>query len=475
VTITAERTTTRPGTVLLLTSGATFLAFLDTTVVNVAFPALRSDFAGASVTTLSWVVSTYAVLLAALLTPAGRLADVLGRRRLFLVALGAFTAASAVSAIAPNVETLIAFRAVQGAAAAGMIPAALGLVLFETPPERRAAAVGVWGAAAAMASATGPSLGGVLIELDSWRAAFLINVPLGLALLAGGLRRLPRDVPTGHQLPDPIGTVAITVGVGSVVAGLTEGSGWGWSSWPTVATLAGGVALVALGLARSRTHAAPAVEIALWRDRTFAMANLVSLLAGLGMFAWLLCGPLFTTTIWGYSILTAGLAVTPGAFTSAIASMVVGRRVPPRLQPVAVFVGLALFAVNGFWMYGALDAEPAFLTVWLPAGLLGGAGIGAALTGLSTIAAGAVPPQRFATGIGLTTTARQLGGALGIAVAAVILAERGVTGPLGFREVFLFSAIAAAVGGVAALGMVRLGLPTARPLGRPWNTWRRRV
>lgn len=454
VTATTARTA-RPGTVLLLTSGATFLAFLDTTVVNVAFPALRASFSDAAVSTLSWTVSAYAVLLAALLTPAGRLADVLGRKRLFLAALAAFTVASALSAVAPNVETLILFRAVQGAAAAGMIPAALGLVLFETPPEKRAAAVGVWGAAAAMAAVVGPALGGMLIEVESWRSVFLINVPIGLGLLVAGVRSLPADRPTGHQLPDLFGTVAITAGVGLAVAGLTEGPTWGWSSARTLGALAAGAALVAFGLARSRTHAAPAVEIGLWRDRTFAWATAVSFLAGLGMFAWLLCGPLFTASIWDYSILTAALAVTHGAFASAIAATIVGRRVPARYQPAAVVVGMLLFAANAFWMYAALGEEPAFLTVWLPTGLLGGAGLGTTMTALSTVAAGALPAPKFATGVGITLTARQLGGALGIAAAAVILTERGLTSALGFREVFLFTGVSALTAALAGLGLAR--------------------
>jgi EmrB/QacA subfamily drug resistance transporter len=440
--------------VLLLTAGATFLAFLDTTVVNVAFPALRTSFPDASVATLSWVVSAYAVLLAALLTPAGRLADVLGRKRLFLSSLVLFTLASALSAFAPNIEGLIAARAIQGGAAAGMIPSALGLVLYEMPPARRAAAVGVWGAAASMASAAGPSLGGLLVEASSWRAVFLINLPLGLALAAGGLRGLPKDRPTGHRFPDPVGTVAITLGIALVVGGLTEGAEWGWSSGRTIGSLAAGSVLLLLGLLRSRRHPAPAVEIELWRSHTFATANLTSLLAGAGMFAWLLSGPLFCATIWGYSVLEAGLAVTPGAFTSAIAAVIVGKRATPRLQRMAVPGGLVCFAITGIWMYVGIDAEPAFLAIWLPAGMLGGAALGATMTGLSTAAAMSLPPTRFATGIGLNTTARQLGGALGVAAVAVILAERGLGGPLGFREVFLFSGVAAAVAALAGLGLL---------------------
>lgn len=456
----ADRTA---GTVLLLTCGATFLAFLDTTVVNVAFPALRESFPNAAVGTLSWVVSAYAVLLAALLTPAGRLADVLGRKKVFLTAMFLFVLASAACALAPHIIVLIVARAVQGGAAAGMIPAALGLVLHEMPPEKRAMAIGMWGAAASAAAAAGPTLGGLLVEASSWRAVFLINVPLGLLLVLGGLRSLPSDRPTGRQLPDLIGTVAITLGIGLLVAGITEGSGWGWTSGWTTATLAGGVLLATFGLLRSRRHAAPAVEIALWRNRTFATANLTSALAGVGMFAWLLSGPLFCVVIWRYSVLEGGLAVTPGAVTSMITAMFVGKRLSPMGQRAAVPLGMLLFAACGLWLYLMIGEQPEYVEVFLPATALSGAALGATMTGLSTAAALSVQPEKFATGVGLNLTARQVGGALGIAAVAVILAERGLFGPLGYREIFLFCGAAAAVACIAGLGLLR----SDRPVGAP--------
>ncbi|SFF32573.1 drug resistance transporter, EmrB/QacA subfamily [Actinacidiphila alni] len=445
----------RPGLVLLLSAGATFIAFLDTTVVNVAFPDMAASFPADRVSDLSWVVSSYAVLFAALLTPAGRVADAFGRKRVFLLSLAVFTLASALCAAAPDLPLLITGRALQGAAAAGMIPAALGLLLATTPPAGLAAAIGVWGAAGSMASAAGPSLGGLLVDAFGWRSVFLINVPVGILLVAVGLRGLPERTGTERRLPDPLGTFAITGGIGLLVLGLTKGSDWGWASGAAVGCILCGVALIAVSFVRSAHQAAPAVETALFRDPTFAVASAAAAFAGAALFAWMLSGPLFLTTVWHYSVLKAGFALTPGAFTSAVAALAVGKRTRPRHLPVVVAVSMTAFAAVSVWTWSQLDTGPRFLALWLPMGLVGGAAFGATLTALSTAAATSLPPLRFASGVGMTTTARQLGGALGVAATASVIAAHGTDGARAFREVFLVCAALAAVAALIGLGLTR--------------------
>ena len=433
---------------LAAAAGATFLAFLDVTVVNLAFPDLRQDFGSPSIASLSWVVTSYAVLFAAVLAPSGRVADIVGHRRLFRIGLLGFVIASAASAIAPSLWALVLARTVQGGTAALMIPAALGLVLIETAPARRAAAIGAWGASGALAAAAGPSLGGVLVDAAGWRSVFLINLPLGLLLLAV-TRRIPTRAGSGGLTPDPWSSLQLAFGIGGVVLAITKASEWGWADARTVVVSVVAVLLVALSIARSARTDVPAVDTTLWRNRRYAAANVASVAVGASMYAWMLLGVLWLTSVWGYSEIRAGLAMSPGALTAAVTSMVIGKRPSPRGPRTAVFTGAVLMAMTGVWMASELGPEPAFLTLWLGGGLVSGIGIGAAMTGLATAAALTAPPEKFATATGLNMTARQVGGALGIAGLAVLLT--GATDVDAFLDVNLLCAGFAALGAIASL------------------------
>ena len=451
----------RYGSVLLLAAGATFLSMLDATVANLAVPDLARDFPTAALTDLSWVISLYAVLFAALLAPAGRLADVLGRRRLYVAGVTVFTIASLLSAIAPNLPLLLAARAVQGAGAAAMIPASLAVLLVDAPAAKRALAIGAWSGAGAMAAAFGPSLGGVLVHAFGWRALFYINLPVGLAL-AIGARVVPGSA-RGGRLPDLVGTVLLGGGIGALVLGVTEGQTWHWSDPRTLACLLGGALGVAAALWRSAGHPVPALEISLWRGRTFAAANLASFLYGAALYPWLLIGVLYLTTVWRYDELRAGLAMTPGAITAAIAAVLAGRlgRISPR---VGVVAGALITAAAGTYTGLKLPTHPQFLTFWLPVGLVLGVGLGLATWGTSAGAALSVSPLRFAGATGLNTTARQLGGALGIAALAALLnADPGLDG---IKHVYAFctaSVLLATLAGLAIHIRPQPPAPTPQP------------
>ncbi|MFC4127584.1 MFS transporter [Nocardia rhizosphaerae] len=436
---------------LAVASGAGFLAFLDLSVVNIAFPTIADTYPGTATSTLTWIVSGYAIAFAALLTPAGRFADVLGRRRLFALALTGFAVTSLLCGLAPSATWLIAARILQGMTAAFMVPAAMGLVLAATPRERIGAAMGVWTAAGGFAAVIGPAIGGALVETLGWRGVFLVNVPVALALIVPGLRLPATDDPQRDTaLPDPLGMLAVALGLGSMVAAVTEGQNWGWTAPGTLAALLGGTALVLFALVRSRRHPAPALAVTLWRNRQFALANAGSFLFAATMFAWLLAGPLFLDRIWGYSVLESAAALTAGAVAAMVTSMIIGRITTPMGQRWAGVVGALMYTAGLAWMStDAFGTDPALWSAWIPAGLLGGGGIGVVVTVYGTVAARSVPPQQFATGIGMNVTARQVGGAFGIAVLAAVFT---VVPDEPVRAFHLVFAVGAAIGlAVAAL------------------------
>lgn len=426
---------------LLIACGGSFLAFIDVTIANLAVPNLAVDYPDAGLDTLSWVVSLYAIAFAAALAPLGRLADVLGRRTLFVGGVVVFTAASLAAALAPGVAVLLVARGVQAVGAAAMIPSSLGIVLAHSAPERRVAALGMWTAAASVAAVTGPVAGGVLVEVFDWRALFLVNVPLGVAVVAAALR-LPRDERQGGRLPDLTGSLVLGGAVGLVVLAVTEGEDWGWGSPAVLGGLVAGTLGVAAVAWRSRRHPVPALEVSLWRNPTYATANVVSVLFGIAMYPWLLVSTIFMIEVWGFSTLEAGLAVTPGAAASAVVSIGLSRSTRRPSARALVLTGAVAVGASGLWLGLGVPADPAYLQWMVPAGLVGGAGIGALSVGVSSAASLSAPPTSFAAATGLNMAARQVGGGLGVGAMVALFAAAGTDPVDGPRSVYLMSALA---------------------------------
>lgn len=450
--------------ILLVVCSATFMSFLDLSVVNVAFPQIATDFPLTSLATLSWVVSGYAVMFAAFLAPAGRLADAFGRRLVFVIALTSFVAASALCGAAQNHELLLTGRVVQGIAAAGMIPAALGLLLEHTPPAKLIGAIGAWSASAGFSAVVGPVVGGLLIELASWRAVFFINVPVGLLTLLLALRVLPRS--SAHPqsgVPDVMGTALLVVGTAGVVTGVTEGSEWGWSAPETLIAIVGGVLLTILAVHRSTKHEHPAIQVDLWSTSPqFAVVCITNAVIGISMFAFLLAGPIFLAQIWRWGTLDSSLALTVGGVASMFASVMVGRTSGVHMRSVFVLLGCTMFGASCFWMSSDMFSQEVHLfSAWVPAGVLGGGGLGLAITGLGSIAAASIDPRRFAAGMGMTLASRQVGGAIGVAMLATILSS--ASSPLsGLHRVFVTSGVLCLVAMVLSVVLIRMSSAAGR-------------
>jgi MFS transporter len=290
----------------------------------------------------------------------------------------------------------------------------------------------------------------VLVHAFGWRSLFVINVPAGLAL-ALGAGVLPRAARARTRLPDAFGTALLACGIGLAALGLSQGSVWGWGDARTIASLAGGVAGTIGAVQRSWRNPVPALETGLWKHRTFAWANVASLLYGASLYAWMLLGVLVLTQLWHYSELQAGLAMTPGAVAASVSAVIAGRRGTPR---GAVVMGAALMAASGLFIAATLPDHGEFLGYWLPVGLVLGAGMGLVTTGTSTAAALSVPPPSFAAGTGLNQTARQIGGALGVATLATLVRSGGTDLVSTFSHVYVFCSLAAVGAGAAGLALV---------------------
>jgi EmrB/QacA subfamily drug resistance transporter len=443
----------RPWTVFWLAALGTFLAYLDVTIVNIAFPAIEDDFGGAGLGTLSWIVNAYALAFAALLVVLGRAADRAGRRRVYLAGVAVFAFASAACAVAPSVGLLIAARTVQGAAAAAMIPAALALLLATFPPRQWAPVIGLWGAVASVAAALGPPLGGLLSEEATWRWIFAINVPVGLLTVVVGLRVL-RESRAGATEPlDLPGAALLAAATGGLALALVEGNEWGWGSASELGCLAATIVLAALLAWRTRRARAPVIDPTLLRSRWTLAANAGTAAFGAALFASQLCAVLFLTGVWGYSTLDAGLAAIPGALSSAVAAPIGGRWASARGPRQPATAGALAFAGGLVWLVLAAGDSANFLGVWLPWGLVGGAGIGLGLPTLIGASAAGLPPTRFATGMALATTARQLGAVVGVALlVAVVGTPRGAQDALdAYHAGFALCAAAVLVSAAAAL------------------------
>lgn len=457
-------TKTEGAAALTVLSLGVFMASLDLFIVNLAFPSIAAEHPEASLADLSWVLNAYTVVFAAALVPAGRYADLLGRRRLFAAGLLVFTVGSALCALAPDVPLLVAARVVQAVGAGLMVPTSLSLLLASVPPAGRAKAIGTWAAIGGLAAALGPVVGGLLVQAD-WRLVFWVNVPVGLVALVMTPRVLAesRD-PGATARPDLLGAVLLAGAVGLLALAVVQAPDVGWTGPRTPLLLLVALAGVGLVLVRSRSHASPVVELPLLRSPAFAGALLASLAYYAGFSAFLLNMVQYLTDVWGYSPIRAGLAIAPGPLMVLPFARQVAPRLVPRLGgPGRVAALGCLVGVAAQLLFLALVQDtPAYALTLLGPQLLGGAGVGLVIPSLLGLGAGSLPPAQFGTGSGLLNMARQLGAVLGVAgLIAVLAGVSGVVAPTRAGAVL-------AVGGFALAGAVALwSSRAARPVALP--------
>lgn len=446
--VSQQRPRPTPHTVLAVVSLGVAVAFVDATIVNIAFPNIAASFKDTPTSSLSWVLNAYNVVFAAFIVAAGSMADRLGRKAMFLLGLALFTVASLLCAISPSVAALVAFRAVQALGAAFIVPASLALVLQAFPADRRSHGVALLYAMGSVAAGLGPCLGGLLVAASGWRLVFLVNLPIGVGAIVLAHRLLPESrVPGAGRLPDLFGALLFALAITVLLLAIVKGQGWGWTSLRTAGSFGVAALLLIVFGRRCTWHRAPVINPGLLRIRNFRAANALTVITAAGFYGYTLANVLFLTSVWHYSELQAGLALTPGPLVTAAVAGPSSRLVlRVGYRPVLVAGGL-VWGVAVLWFAERVGTSPAFVSEWLPGMVLLGIGAGLLLPNLTSAAVASVPGETFATATGINSVARQVGAAFGVAVSVAIIgkplasqAARAFDGAWTFGSACLFAA-----------------------------------
>jgi EmrB/QacA subfamily drug resistance transporter len=436
-----------------------FMIMLDNTVVNVALPSIQRDL-GARLSELEWIVAGYALTFAALLLVGGKLADLFGRRLVFVVGLGIFTASSLACALAPNPQFLIGARVVQGIGAALMSPATLSIISATFPPRERGQAIGIWAGVAALALSIGPFVGGVLTEHVGWSSIFFVNVPIGVVAIAASLLLIEesKDTSEGQRLDLP-GLLSSALGLFALTYGLIEANNYGWTSGRILGALAIAAVALASFVVLERRQRRPMLELALFHNATFTGANLVVLLVALAQFGVLFFVSLYMQNVLGYSPVRAGTAFLPMTVLIVAIAPLAGR-VSDRMGSRWLMTGGMMLVALQLFYFSRLGVHESYATL-VPGMLIGGVGIASVMSPSNAAALRGVPVDRAGVGSAVVNTSRQVGGSTGIALMGAIVAH-GMAGRQtpeafvhGFSLALTVAAVIAFAGALVAVTLVR--------------------
>ncbi|WP_405531376.1 MFS transporter [Streptomyces avidinii] len=406
--------------VLAICCMSLLIVSLDNTVLNVALPSMRRDL-DASVSGLQWSIDAYTLVLASLLMLAGSTADRIGRRKVFVAGLVAFTVGSLLCSLAPSLDWLIVFRMVQAVGGAMLNPVAMSIITNTfTDPAERARAIGVWGAVGGISMAAGPLIGGVLVDSVGWRSIFLINLPIGLAAFALTLRHIPESRAARPRRPDPLGQVLVIALLGSLTYGIIEAPAAGWRS-PLIL----GCAVVAVAsfvglLIHEPRCKEPLIDLRFFRSAPFSGATVIAISAFAGLAGFLFLNTLYLQDVRGLSALHAGLYMLPMAGLTVVFAPLAGRLVGSRGPRICLLIAGVSMAASGllFALFEAETSNPLLFTGYMLFGL----GFGMVNAPITNTAVSGMPRSQAGVAAAIASTSRQTGGTLGVAVIGSVLA-----------------------------------------------------
>lgn len=418
-----------------------FLVVVDISAVNVAFPSIADDF-GVTTSQLSWILSGYNITVAALLLLSGRLADSLGRKKMFLPGVVIFAIGSGLSGLAPNVGLLIAARVIQAVGGAIISPTALAVVLPDFPPHKRSTAIGLLGATGGLGAVAGPALGSFLIDSFSWRGIFWINVPICLFVLAVSPRLLKESKnPMARGRIDLIGVVLGTTAIAAVMFAIVQSETWGLADARVIVLIVVGLALIPALLRRSRNHAEPLIEMPLFANRSFSSANAGVALYSLAFTSGFLSNSLLLQDLWDQSITVTGQALLLSPLISAVTAPLSGR-LADRVGHRWILAAGSLASASGYLLYILLlDEVPHVFDRYVPISILIGFGTGATIATWSSAGMADIGPAQFGTANATLRTTQQVFYALGISIVVALLAT-GLDGTIeGYTRSWIFVVI----------------------------------
>jgi EmrB/QacA subfamily drug resistance transporter len=431
--------TPNPWLAVVVTTLVFFLVVIDVSAVNVAFPSIRDDF-DVSESTLGWVISGYNISVASLLLVAGRYADSIGRKRLFIPGVAIFAIGSMLSAIAPSAGFLIAARVAQGIGGAIIAPTAIAVVLPAFPPNKRSTVIGITGATGALGAVVGPALGAFVTDAWSWRGIFWINVPLCALVLVLAPRLLQESKnPNATGKVDLVGVPIGTLGVGLIMFAIVQAESWGPTDPRVVTSFVIGASMIPILIRRSRTQPEPLLELNLFRLRSFSSTNAALALYSMAFTSGFLTNSLLLQELWGESLRTTGLALVPSPLLAAVISPFAGRWADRVGHRWILAGGSAACGVGYLLQLALVDGPVATWTIFVPTSLLVGLGVGATIATWSSAGLSDVSPDQFGTANATVRTTQQVSYALGISVIVAVLADVSTDANLGqFRWAWTF-------------------------------------
>src|ERR1700730_4222660 len=418
---------TNPWVVLVVLVTGVFMIMLDTTIVNVAIPAMSAGLK-ISLDGILWVLNAYILVYAVLLITAGRLGDLYGQRNLFAAGLAIFTIASALCGLSQDENQLIAARVLQGVGGALLVPQTLAILTSLFPPERRGAAFGVWAGVAGLAALAGPTVGGAIVTYIDWRWIFFVNVPIGIAALVATFVIVPDLRPGRRHGWDLVGSFLATGGLFGLVFGLIEGERFNWgeiSSYViTIPEVIGaGVVLLVLFVIWERSQAEPLVPLSLFEERNFAVANWIGASIAFGMMSLFLPIVIYLQSVRGFSALTAGLTLAPMSLTSMFVAPFAGRMADRIGGKYILLTGVFVFAIGFGTLTFVAGPESTWIKFLVPA-IVAGAGMGMTFAPMTTVAMRNISQRVAGAASGVLNTTRHVGAAVGSAVVGALLQNR---------------------------------------------------